>query len=137
MVSRRWELTKAQMAGETLSPMPGIRGRKPRLLTGEQVRFNRAEVNRQIRLRNRAFSDHHKSTHGCIDCGEKDIRCLDFDHRDRATKLASVSSLAKQNISLERVKEEIAKCDVRCANCHRKRSYDEQHYLPLVCDGTS
>lgn len=57
----------------------------------------------------------------CLDCGESDILLLDFDHRERATKVAPVSRLARW-ASLRVVLDEIAKCDVRCVNCHRRRT---------------
>jgi len=60
--------------------------------------------------------------HPCIDCGEVDIVVLDFDHRDPKKKVASVRTIARQTCSWEKVKNEIAKCDVRCANCHRRHT---------------
>jgi len=60
--------------------------------------------------------------HPCVDCGEADLRCLDFDHREPADKLSNVSALVWTHARWERVLAEIAKCDVRCANCHRKRT---------------
>jgi hypothetical protein len=60
----------------------------------------------------------------CIDCGEDDIRVLDFDHRDGVEKVAEVMKLAKAAYSWERVMAEIAKCDVRCRNCHAKVTYE-------------
>lgn len=63
--------------------------------------------------------------HPCVDCGETDIRKLEFDHRDRSTKTMAVTSmLGRRNWSV--VQAEIAKCDVRCANCHRKRTAAQQ-----------
>jgi hypothetical protein len=53
-------------------------------------------------------------------CGESDRRCLDFHHRDPATKAAAVSYMIHGRVSLERLQREVAKCDVLCANCHRK-----------------
>jgi hypothetical protein len=54
---------------------------------------------------------------GCVDCGITDIRVLDFDHV-RGTKRASVSDLVRVGAGIERILDEIAKCDVRCRNCH-------------------
>lgn len=57
--------------------------------------------------------------HPCIDCGEKDIVVLDFDHvRDK--KESSIANLLLANASWLRISKEMAKCEVRCGNCHRK-----------------
>ncbi len=60
--------------------------------------------------------------HPCIDCQESDPRVLEFDHRDPATKRAPVSVLVAEGYGLDAIAQEIAKCDVRCANCHRIRT---------------
>jgi hypothetical protein len=56
----------------------------------------------------------------CVDCGESDLVVLDFDHVGR--KRATVTKLAYQGCSLQRLDEEISMCEVRCANCHRRRT---------------
>jgi len=67
----------------------------------------------------KAFVVEYLKAHPCVDCGETDIVVLEFDHlRD---KLADVSALISRS-ELWRVKEEIAKCDVVCCNCHRRRT---------------
>lgn len=75
--------------------------------------------------RNKAWILAYKLAHPCVDCGETDPRCLDFDHRDPKTKLKGVATLVVCGIKLERVIAEVAKCDVRCANCHRKKTLGE------------
>lgn len=54
---------------------------------------------------------------GCVDCGFSDIRALDFDHV-RGDKVDSVSAMIRQGRANPAVIEEIAKCEVRCKNCH-------------------
>lgn len=68
--------------------------------------------------RNREIVLNHFKTHPCIDCGNTDIRVLEFDHV-RGTKVNCVSVGVKDSWSVEKLIEEIDKCDVRCANCHK------------------
>ena len=57
----------------------------------------------------------------CADCGQRfPIVCMDFDHA-RGVKKFNISSSYYQ-FSMKKVQEEIAKCDVVCANCHRFRT---------------
>lgn len=58
--------------------------------------------------------------HSCVDCGNTDPRVLEFDHRDDVMKVKDVCMMI--NLNWEKVLEEISKCDVRCANCHRIRT---------------
>lgn len=55
----------------------------------------------------------------CVDCGESDPVVLEFDHV-RGEKLASISQLLRSTRSWAVVEAEMAKCEVRCANCHRR-----------------
>jgi hypothetical protein len=58
--------------------------------------------------------------HPCVDCSGSFPPCaMDFDHV-RGEKLFSLSRAANKNIS--KCREEIAKCDLVCANCHRVRT---------------
>lgn len=61
----------------------------------------------------------------CVDCGERDIRVLQFDHTDPTTKEDNVSRLAL-NCGWARVLKEIRKCVVRCANCHRLKTAERR-----------
>lgn len=75
-----------------------------------------------LRERNLDYVRSYLVSHPCVDCGFEDIRCLDFDHlRDKSK---NVSLLARVPVSLENLKIEIEKCEVRCANCHRITTYE-------------
>jgi len=59
--------------------------------------------------------------HPCIDCGETNPIVLEFDHvKD---KEFSIGDAIRRRISLVRVIAEVEKCSVRCANCHRVKTY--------------
>lgn len=58
---------------------------------------------------------------GCSKCGETDLRVLDFDHRDRETKRHGIAKMINTQ-HWNSILKEIEKCDILCANCHRKRT---------------
>ena len=57
----------------------------------------------------------------CVDCGISDPRVLEFDHVT-GTKLRDVCHAALS--SVEFAKAEAAKCELRCANCHRIKTVE-------------
>jgi hypothetical protein len=77
----------------------------------------RVVQNRYQRNRNKAFVDRYKRIHGkCTDCGITDPRVLQFDHL--GDKHKNVSDMIYQGNSIKLIKNEIRKCEMRCANCH-------------------
>jgi len=70
----------------------------------------------------RDFVRDYLATHHCVDCGESDIRVLEFDHV-RGKKRQTVGLLINGGYPLSTILEEIAKCEVVCSNCHKKRTY--------------
>lgn len=78
------------------------------------------------RARLRALINDYLAEHPCVDCGEADLVVLEFDHRDRATKSFNVADGLRRVVSVARMLAEIAKCDVRCANCHRRKTHRER-----------
>jgi hypothetical protein len=68
----------------------------------------------------------------CRDCGESDPVVLEFDHlRDKHFNIGGHLPFYKW----ERILEEIAKCDVVCANCHRRRTAARQGSIRAVMSG--
>lgn len=59
--------------------------------------------------------------HPCVDCGETDPVVLQFDHV-RGIKRAHVARLVRDQRPWAEIAEEIKKCDVRCANCHFRKT---------------
>lgn len=75
------------------------------------------------RQKRRDALEAYKREKGCIDCGTREGR-MDFDHRDKATKLFKVG--ANVGYGWDTLLREVAKCDVRCAPCHTRRHHIEE-----------
>lgn len=89
-----------------------------------RVKYRKLSViwNRKHKEDLRDFILDYLSHHPCVDCGETDIRVLEFDHEDEKLKTASISKMIQGCLSLSTIIKEIDKCSVRCCNCHRKRT---------------
>ena len=61
----------------------------------------------------------------CIDCGNNNPVVLEFDHV-RGEKLFNISEAAYRGFGLSKIKEEMRKCDIRCANCHKVKTAKDQ-----------
>jgi len=57
----------------------------------------------------------------CVDCGNTNLLVLEFDHV-RGTKRYEISIMLNAGFAWARIVEEIAKCEIRCANCHRVKT---------------
>jgi hypothetical protein len=78
----------------------------------------------KIRERNRTLVQNIKNKTPCADCGVSYPHyMMDFDHLPHVEKIANISWLAGHS-SWKIVQQEIAKCEVVCANCHRKRTWN-------------
>ena len=77
-----------------------------------------------LRDRNVEWVDAYLSDKACVDCGNADRRVFHFDHRDVTSKVGNVSAMV-YSYGLDAIKLEVAKCDVRCANCHLIRTGEQ------------
>jgi 5-methylcytosine-specific restriction endonuclease McrA len=74
---------------------------------------------KKSRLRNYIFMIDYLSDKSCLDCGEPDPIVLEFDHQ--FDKKMNISELIKDS-SIGRLETELNKCEIRCANCHRRKT---------------
>lgn len=81
------------------------------------------ERNVILASRNREYVAEYLKTHPCVDCGNSDIRVLEFDHI-RGTKVNGVGKLMGDGHSIAVIQTEIDKCEVRCRNCHTIKTYE-------------
>ena len=89
----------------------------------KQVYCDRA-ITRNVRVNaeNQRLLYFYLSEHPCVDCGCTDIRCLEFDHV-RGSKSANITRMLN-NVPWPTIEAEIAKCEVRCVNCHRIKTIE-------------
>jgi len=81
-------------------------------------------INRRLELQQFAYD--YLKEHSCVDCKESDPVVLDFDHI--SDKISAISVMTHNVVSVEKLKSEIAKCEVRCANCHRRKTAKDQNW---------
>lgn len=93
--------------------MPRLRIREDRLQTN-------AENLKKVRAKKNVIIAAFKAQ-GCA-CGEDHPAALDLHHRDPSTKhdKLRVKRRSIQDLTFAELAAELAKCDVICANCHRK-----------------
>ncbi|WP_049979681.1 homing endonuclease associated repeat-containing protein [Halolamina rubra] len=83
------------------------------------------EIAPTSRAERRAWVDRYKRERGCRRCGHGVAAALVLHHVDGTTKEAAVSRLVSDGASIERVRTEVKKCTVLCANCHRTEHDDQ------------
>lgn len=79
--------------------------------------YDRRDREKKNASHKRDVLNRYKRRKGCVDCGyKKDFRALEFDHVDEATKIRTVASCCYSSWVV--IKAEVAKCVIRCCNCH-------------------
>lgn len=64
----------------------------------------------------------------CVDCGERRVLALEFDHKNSLKKSFNLGKAHMiKDLTLKELVREIAKCEVRCSNCHTIKTHKEQN----------
>jgi hypothetical protein len=94
----------------------------------KQIYLERALTrNDRVNTQNKQRLYAYLSNHPCIDCGQTDIRVLEFDHV-HGNKSASITRLLNNAVPWKAIEDEIAKCEVRCVNCHRIKTSERGNW---------
>jgi hypothetical protein len=97
----------------------------------DKERYSRGEVKKTSQESRERVAERNRSfilealVSGCVDCGEKNPVVLEFDHQ--RDKIMNVSVML-YSYSLERIRQEVEKCEIVCANCHRIRTANSQNF---------
>lgn len=82
-----------------------------------RTRLRRAEL--------RAWVNGIKAEQGCERCEETDPACLEFHHTNEDEKEWEIGRMVTHGYRKDRIQAEVAKCEVLCANCHRKEHHED------------
>lgn len=85
---------------------------------------------RNLKRKLLSYIHEYKKESFCVDCGfsgRKYPHVLEFDHTNGEKKF-EIAAHNRFTLSLERLKEEMAKCELVCANCHRIRTFARKQY---------
>jgi hypothetical protein len=107
---------------------PKVRALKQKAYVNTYYEKNKATVIAASRASAKAYKDQwrdYKATLECVKCGQNHPATFDFHHIDSRTKEYSVNALVK-NRAFKKAVEEVKKCIVLCANCHRIHHHDER-----------
>lgn len=106
-----------------------VRERWDELSVDQRWHYRNTEWNTERTLRRRAelrtWLNALKADSGCARCSESDSACLDFHHTDPEEKDDAVTKLVTAGYGKDRLQTEVRKCEVLCANCHRKQHFVE------------
>src|SRR5579859_1731039 len=92
-------------------------------------RLERIADKKERKKRNHLFVSEYKKTHPCVRCGESEPCCLDFHHVDPSKKFRVIGGMADRGFSIKKIIAEIAKCEMLCANCHRRLHFGRVAHL--------
>lgn len=94
----------------------------------ERARLRRAKVKRSTQL----ALIRYLTDKACTVCSESDIRVLEFDHIDPSTKCFGISVGITDGRPWDDILHEIEKCQILCANCHKKRTAAQYGWFKAV-----
>ena len=94
----------------------------------QRHKIKRQAANYERRARLNEYLQQIKAKARCVYCGENHPAALQFHHRDPSQKEFNVGEFVTRQLGgMEKLKKEIEKCDVVCANCHLKYHYNHNH----------
>jgi hypothetical protein len=82
-------------------------------------------------VENSKFIYDYLKKHPCVDCGNANPVVLEFDHVF-GNKKNTISDLWRKGYSVESIKKELEKCEIRCSNCHQIKTAKEMNSLKYI-----
>jgi hypothetical protein len=124
-----WRRKRKRQRDNMCAPCRSAYGREHYLANRQKYIDAEARRKRERAERRTRYLIEFFRSHPCADCGEADPVVLEFDHlRDKRFEITN--QFASRN--WQEILDEIAKCDVVCANCHKRRTARRAGYLRAV-----
>lgn len=144
-----WNRAKRQAGLETNpSRGPRVQPKPDDVVLPEDMVWEDLSVDQRWHYRNRArktertlarrarlrawLIDRKQRSDGCTRCGETGPECLDYHHREQEEKTKAVNKLILHGYGRDQLRKEISRCDILCANCHRKEHHDPSGRLDFT-----
>ena len=93
----------------------------------ERARVRRARIKKELQAKMMQYL----GDKSCESCGEADARVLEFDHINPSEKSFNIARGITHGLAWEAILDEIKKCRILCANCHRKHTAEQQGWYRL------
>lgn len=90
--------------------------------------YSESKKPRRLKIR-KWYLEYRKTLH-CENCGNNDHRVIEH-HHPNDDKFMVICEMVNNGFSIEKIKAEIEKCQVLCANCHRIVTYNNRWYRDL------
>jgi hypothetical protein len=116
-----WRRRRKNQRDSFCRPCRSAYGREHYLANKQRYIDQAAVSKRKIRLERTRYLIEFFATNPCVDCGETDPVVLEFDHLDVTAKSFDIGNALERH-TWEKFAAEMRKCEVVCANCHRRRT---------------
>jgi HNH endonuclease len=87
-----------------------------------------ADKSKLAKIKNLINKNEYLKSHPCVACGENDPIVLEFDHIDSTSKKMEIYKMISYGYTWDNILKEIEKCQVLCANCHKRKTAKEFDY---------
>lgn len=111
---------------------PAVRKEKNAQYSRDYYTKNRTKILARVKRSKRDIKDKfaaYKTTLSCTKCGQNHPATLDFHHVEYHPNNKKVFKLVSDGHWWKRIEEELAKCIVLCANCHRIHHHEEREKI--------
>lgn len=92
---------------------------KNKVYRRHKCRYCYFDTKKSLSVKRKQWIDNFKRNGSCSGCGISDYRVLDFHHKGKEKKEFGIAFGNAEKYGFSRIKREIEKCELLCANCHR------------------